>query len=293
MRSCFNLALILSCLLFATPGFSDGSLQYVGSYTWKSDLKDFGGFSGLEVTDDGQSFIAISDGGLISTGSFMRDEGQIKGVEQITLTRLRDDDGSSLDKFEFDSEGLALRENGRLYISFEGVHRVWTFSSPTSEGAWLPRHPDFKKMQNNSSLEALAIGPDNALYTMPERSGKAERPFPIYRYRNGAWSQPFSIQRHPDFLPVGADFGPDGRFYLLERHFTGLFGFMTRIRSFRVLNDRFDDEQILLTTAIGAHDNLEGISLWQDDTGATRITLISDDNYRFLQKTEFVEYRLN
>ena len=267
-------------------------LEFINSFPWTEDAADFGGFSGLELADNGMDFVAISDGGIIATGRLERVGGKISDVTNFDINVLKDDDGSTLDRYEFDSEGIALRPDGRIYISFEAVHRVWTYSSPTSEGAWLHRHPDFKSFQNNSGLEALAIGPDNALYTLPERSGRLTRPFPVYRYKNGAWSKPFKIPRRGEFLPVGADFGPDGRFYLLERHFAGLFGFSTRIRSFRLDRDGFSDDIELLKTRGGRHDNLEGIAVWQDEQGDIRVTLISDDNYRFLQRTEFVEYRL-
>lgn len=293
MRCRSYVALALG-LLVALPAYTGEALDYLGSHTWRSGQDGFGGFSGLELGDDGSSFIAVSDRGFIVQGQLTRDQtGAVNRVAAATIRPLKDDDGTRLDRFEVDAEGLALREDGRLYVSFEGVHRVWTYSSPASEGAWLPRAPAFKRLQNNSSLEALAIGPDGALYTLPERSGAWERPFPVFRYKRGAWTVPFTIPRRDKFLPVGADFGPDGRLYLLERHFTGLPGFRTRVRSFALGRAGVEDEQELLTTQAGRHDNLEGISVWEDANGAIRLTMISDDNYRFLQRTEFVDYRLN
>ena len=271
---------------------SPDQADYLGSYRWAYNSKDFGGFSGLEVSQNGQSFTAISDSGSIATGHFQRKAGLIDAVQTEYFGRLNGANGAALAEFEFDAEGLALRDNGRIYISFEAIHRVWTYSDPTSEGAWLPRHPDFKNMQNNSSLEALAIGPDNALYTIPERSGRMTRPFPVYRYRNGEWSQPFSIPRRGEFLVVGADIGPDGRFYLLERHLNGIFGFLSRVRSFAMSGNGLSDERTLLESSTGEHDNLEGIAVWRDEAGDIRLTMISDDNFRVLQTTEFVEYRL-
>ena len=269
---------------------SDG--DYLGSFTWSERDAAFGGFSGLEISDDGDSFTAITDKGSIVEGRLIREDGVIAGVAAGQLTELRDTDGSELDRYEGDSEGLAIRDDGRIYISFEAIHRVWTYRDTKSEGAWLPRHADFEGLQNNSSLEALAIAPDGTLYAVPERSGKISRPFAVYRYRNGSWSVPFSLPRRGEFLPVGADFGPDGRFYLLERHLNGIFGFLTRVRSFSLTRTAATDEVIHLETATGRHDNLEGISVWQDDEDAIRITMISDDNFRSFQKTEFVEYRL-
>ena len=91
---------------------------------------------------------------------------------------------------------------------------------------------------------------------------------------------------------AGADTGPDGRLYVLEREFAKWRGFATRVRSFAYGADGLTDEQLVLQTPIGQHDNLEGLAVWQDDTGAIRLTMVSDDNFFVFQRTEFVEYRL-
>ena len=133
---------------------------------------------------------------------------------------------------------------------------------------------------------------DGVLYTLPERSGDLARPFPVFRYKNDKWDNELSIPRRDRFLPVGADFGPEGYFYLLERDFVWYSGFASRIRRFHLTESGFADEQILLTTSYGVHDNLEGLSVWQDDEQVVHLTLVSDNNFNFLQTTEFVEYSL-
>lgn len=260
------------------------------SVTWRNDDARFGGFSGLHVFDGGERFLSISDRGAIVEGQLIRNNGRLKSITLSSIRPLKNTDGVPLRGYLTDAEGLAVRKDGRLYISFEGAHRVWTYLDPASEGAWLPRHPDFKSLQNNSALEALAIGPDNALYTIPERSGRLKRPFPVYRYKDGAWDQPFSIPRHGPYLVVGADIGPDGRFYLLERHLGSIFGFETRVRRFDMTAAGLQNEVTLIQTSAGEHDNLEGISVWRRPSGNLRLTMISDDNFRGLQKTEIVEY---
>ena len=299
MRPRSFLALILASTVALAPLLAAGGrsqptprAHLIGSYTWRLPQRIFGGFSGLEVSADGSAFTTISDHGAIATGRFARSQGRITGVSNPRLYPLKAPNGGNLNFLEQDAEGLAIRPDGRLFVSFERIHRVWSYRTPDGNASWLPRHPDFKRMQVNSSLEALAIGPGGALYTMPERSGALDRPFPVYRYRNGKWSQPFSIPRRGEFLAVGADFGPDGKFYLLERRFAGLFGFASRVRRFDISGDRISGEQTLLQTRLGAHDNLEGLAVWRDKTGATRLTMISDDNFRPYQRTELVEYRI-
>lgn len=259
----------------------------VGQYHWRADDPAFGGFSAIEVSDDGREFIAISDRGRFTTGRLIRENGVITAVEAAPVRPLRGADGAPIPAGQNDSEALAIGANGQIFVSFEGVHQVRVFDPSWSMSTALPSPREFANMQANASLEALAIGTDGALYTLPERSGRADLPFPVYRFKDGRWDQPFSIPRRGVFLMVGADIGPDGRLYLLERDFVGV-GFRTRVRRFDLTGGA---EETLLQTGVGVHDNLEGISVWQDDAGL-RLTLISDDNFRFFQRTEIVEYRL-
>jgi hypothetical protein len=131
---------------------------------------------------------------------------------------------------------------------------------------------------------------DGALYATPERSGRLDRPFPVYRYSDGRWQAGLSLRRDGEFLVSDATFGPDGRFYLLERDFEWLGGFRTRVRRFSLGPDGFGDEETLLETRFGELDNMEAIAVWEDPQGRTRVLLLSDDNFFPLQRTMFAEY---
>lgn len=295
MRLCSVLGLALFSLALAFAGEAQPRIEaeYVGSFTWsQSGRNGFGGWSGLELSSDGTGFVAISDRGKIVQGSLQRARGAITGVLPVKMATILTPSADPVQRYEVDAEGLAMRPDGALFISFEAEHRIWTYRTPWSAGAWIPQHPDFKRLQNNSALEALAIDSNGALYTLPERSGDVNRPFPVYRFSGNRWDTPFSIPRRNDFLPVGMDFGPDGRLYLLERHHTGIFGFRTRVRSFELARGGLRDERVVIETRTGTHDNLEGIAVWQDRAGSIRITMISDNNFQLFQITEFVEYRL-
>lgn len=267
-------------------------LELLGKYRWRNDVDKFGGFSGLEISGDGTQFWAISDGGLAASGKFVRANHVISHVVAEHFFELKSPAGKVLEGVWNDAEGLAIDADNRAYISFEGEHRVWRYDQFGSDAIAVASHADFAEMQNNSSLEVLAIDAQGRLLTLPERSGVLTRPFPVYRLGNEGWSQPFGIPRQSPFLPVGGDFGPDGKFYLLERHFSGVFGFQTRIRRFDITETEVKNQETLLVTGSGLHDNLEGIGVWRDGDGFIRITMVSDDNYRAFQRTEFVEYRL-
>lgn len=253
----------------------------------------FGGLSAIELSEDGQSFLALSDRGYWTRGIITRDgQGRITAVDAAPMTALRGKGDAPLAARRNDSEGLAVAPDGTVFISFENVARVLRYDRIDGPATNLPTPQDFSAMQTNSALEALAIAPDGTLYTLPERSGELDRPFPVYRFRNGRWDQPFGLRRDGGFLAVGADIGPDGRFYLLEREFHGLSGFASRVRSFAMSGKGLTDERTELQTPAGQHDNLEGLSVWRDAQGAIRLTMISDDNFYFFLGTDLVEYRV-
>ncbi|KEO54430.1 esterase-like activity of phytase family protein [Thioclava pacifica] len=285
----------LALLAGLAPAGPHPRAQFLQSYHWTMPgVSVFGGFSGLELGPDGRDFVTQSDRTTIWRGQLDRDASE--RITGVTITEgpnwLHSSKGKVLTRHLGDSEGLALAPDGSVYISFEGLARVSHFPTDGGPAELLPRPKAFAKMKGNSSLEALAIDDLGTLYTMPEDSGSTRKPFPVWRYRNGEWDQPFAIPRDGNWLPAGADFGPDGRLYVLERDFWGLLGFLTRVQVFDVQDDSLSGGDVLLQTGAGRHDNLEGISVWRDASGAIRLTMISDDNFFPFQRTEIVEYRL-
>ncbi|MFD1343509.1 esterase-like activity of phytase family protein [Litorisediminicola beolgyonensis] len=281
-------AALLLGLAACIAGPTQGPAVFLSAVTLETDDTRVGGLSGLVLSPDGTGFTALSDRGLLVRGTLERRRGRLTGVsltEVAPLALTRRDRPIK----QPDAEGLAAAPDGTLYLTLEGaVPMLWVLPP---DG---PPHPErlfegARALQTNSGLEALARGPDGALYTLPERSGELTRPFPVWRLTPGRWEQVFEIPRSEGFLPVGADIGPDGRFYLLERAFDGI-GFRSRVRRFATDGS---GEETLLTTRLRRHDNLEGIAVWRDADGAMRLTMVSDDNFKAFQRTEFVEYRLD
>lgn len=94
--------------------------------------------------------------------------------------------------------------------------------------------------------------------------------------------------RDPPFLPTGADIAHDGMLYVLERDFSWLGGFSTRLRR-AALSDWPTLRPETLFTQIGGLDNMEGLASWRDSDGAVRLLMIADDNFSPLQRTLLVE----
>ena len=266
MRWRFSCALILA----ASAACAD-PLTFVRATTLAADVRDFGGLSAIEM-EGPDSAIVLSDRGQAFSLAFDRTTGAIAVARMVQPRPDRD------------SEGLAFAA-GRLYFSYEGPAEIFTQS-----GQAIDPHPDFATLPSNRSLEALAGDADGTLYALPERALGKDVTFPIYRYRDGAWDVAGHLPKVGLFLPTGADIGPDGMLYILERALSP-FGFRTQIR--RVDPNAPEREaEILLNTYPGQHDNLEGLAIWQSDSGATCLSMVSDDNFRAIQRSELVEYAL-
>ncbi len=273
----------------AGPLAPAGFLQDI-DFIGKSAL--FGGFSALQITPDGLSFTAQSDHGAYVSGQFTRDDaGHVTAIQTGTMNLLLGHDGRPLRPGMTDSEGLAIAKDGTAFVAFEGPARIWRYTKLGSAAEILPSHPAFARMLHNTALESIALAPDGALYTVPELPAAPGLPFPVFRYRHGTWDQPFSFPAIGGFMVSDATFGPDGRFYVLEREFHGLGGFATRIRRFDLTETGLLHEKTVLQTDPGTHDNLEGLAIWRDAKGL-RATMVSDNNFLPLFRSEIVEYRL-
>ncbi|MFO1142046.1 MAG: esterase-like activity of phytase family protein [Amaricoccus sp.] len=287
-------ALLVIVFLLAAAARADGPRLVLDStYTWREPWKGFGGFSGLVVEDGGTDFLTISDRGNWARGSMDRTvDGQLTAVHLTDHGPILDQRGRTLRGQSFDAEGLARDANGRIYISFEGQDRIRRYADLRRAAGPVPSHPDFRFLPVNLGLESLAVAADGTLYAIPESTPAPEDPFPVYRFRDGAWDKSFRIPHRGDFNISDAAVGPDGKLYVLEREFSWL-GFRSRVRRFDVGPDGLDNETTLLASRLNQLDNMEGISVWTDPQGRIRVTLISDDNFFALQRTMFADYILD
>ena len=286
-------ASLVALILAATPVASEPVLEHLSVYVWERPERYFGGWSAIEVAKGGMTFTAIGDNAQSYYGTFQRDGDRITGVSRGPVGALTDIDGVAFFRKGTeelnDSEGLAVFPDGRFAVSFERTSRIIVYD----DGALpvrieLPR--EVNGLAENGGVEALAVDGEGRLIAIPETVPKDAPGFPVWRQDGNGWETVGHLKRTQGFRPVGADVGPDGRLYVLERAFR-LIGFQSRIRAFDL--DAFAPEGALLWVAsMLAFDNLEGLSVWEDAGGALRFTMISDDNYLSVQRTEIVEFRL-
>jgi hypothetical protein len=281
-----SIATALACASFAQ---AEG-LRLTSNVLWSLPDPWFGGFSGMEIGADGNTAYLVTDRSSLVRVRLIRRAGQITAIQTLSRKPLAYLSGKPLRNNAADSEGLAISADGAAYVSFEHDHRVGRVNLQTGAAGRLPDHPDFAGFPRNNGLEALAVHPDGSLFAIPENRGPEREGFPFYRFDGKRWRVTGHIPRRGPFLPVGADFDADGLLYLAERTVTPL-GFRTRIRRFNLAAPGLG-ETTLLTTLPGRFDNLESLSLWRDPAGNTRITMISDDNFLRIQRTQIVEFVL-
>ena len=294
MPRCSRIGLIAAAVMMLAGAAADTPrADLVGRYVWKGSEPEFGGFSAIDLREDGLSFVTVSDSANIFWGRLQRNAaGAVTGVRSDPPIRPLSHHGTPVNEPMDDAEGVAIGPGERLYISYETFDRIVIYDG--GGRIWVNEiWPDpFRGFIVNGGTEALAIDTQGALYAMPERSVHHDDQIPVYRLRAQAWDIPFTLRRDGDWAPVGADFGPDGRLYILERDYWGLIGFMSRVRRITIDGDRVVADEVLLETKAGQHDNLEGIAVWRDEDGDIRLTMISDDNFLPTQRTEIVDYRV-
>jgi hypothetical protein len=265
------------------------TMEHIGTFDWPSS--SIVGLSGLEVSDDGQSFYAVSDQGWFLSGTLQRDPEVITGVDLLSYLPILDGDGLPVAARRSgdlsDAEGLAVAADGSYWISFERWARVARYQSPTSKAEWIEDHPSFFDYADNRQLEALALAPDGHLYTFPEKP--LSEGFPIYKLTDAKWDIVGHIPDKNGFSVVGADFAANGDMYLLERKLVLGLWWQSRVRRLNVEDP--DGAEVLWTSARGQFDNVEGIAVWEDAIGL-RFTMISDDNSDPDEPTQIIEFRL-
>ena len=302
------------------PGFSVseptkvrfGRLDYIGGFEIRADRREVGGLSGLVISDAGRGFLSLSDTGFMVRATIDRDaRGRPAGLSSASIRRLQTQKGVlSLNKSLSDTESFDIYagDGGRPFgvVSFEQRPTV-SIGPMTADGFIGPLTPidlpkEVSRLQVNRGLESVAalpagsgLGGRSVILAEEAERGAATSNQPGWVI-GGKAPFAFRVHRLGDYDLTDAKVGPDGRLYVLERSFSFLTGVRCRIRSFRLADIRpgavLDGDTLLEATMSEEIDNMEGLSVWKTSGGETRISLISDDNHAFIQRTLYLEFRL-
>lgn len=281
-----------------------GALEFLGGLQVVSPNADFGSLSGIDFMPDG-TLVAVADTGFWFTARLIEDNGRPTGLTNATLTPMRGLDGKPpARKIDADAEGLRLvTSDGKTnaLVSFEQTSSVRNFAGPDFAAAkpTRVRLPKFVSgLRRNQGLEAIAVAPAESplagsTVVIAERSLDERgnhRGFVLSGPKAGA----FTIRNKDEFDVSDAAFLPNGDLLVLERRFSFSGGFAARIR--RLAGDAIrpgalvDGTDVLLADGGYQIDNLEGLAVRVMPDGRTLLTLVSDDNGTFLQRTLILQF---
>ena len=269
------------------------TIEQVGFLNIDRNEKDYGGFSGLIIKNEGTEALVVTDKSFFFVLELRRDDNDfLNGYSVIKKGRILSSKGEHLNGRNTDSESIAMDANNNYYISFESNHRIMMHAEVGGKGSFVPKHPLFRKLQVNKGIETLAIDNDNRLIAIPEKPPSGISNIPIFRLQNNKWEIIKYIKIKDSFLVTDAVVLPQGLLLILERKFSWTQGFKTRFRLISL--DKFDNTEpiTVFTSTANQFDNLEGMALWKDKKGAVRILTVSDDNFHPLQQSELREFFL-
>ena len=284
-----------------------GELEFRSGVVLSSEYDGFGGWSGLWRSDDGARLVSVSDNAQWLTGNPTYDgEGRLSGLADAVQAPLLDEDGRPLRHTPaFDTESLAIAD-GVAYVGIERVHEVrrfgWASSGVRARGVPVPVPPEMKQLPYNESLEAVGVpGTGHPLagcvIAIAERARYGDEAPTRGWVLTGATPFTFDVARSKGFDITDIAFLPSGDALLLERRFRIVTGVACRIRRLGVAaftaGALVDGPVLFEADRSYEIDNMEGIATHRDPrTGDTVVTLISDDNFSFLQRTVLLEFVL-
>ncbi|MBI1386808.1 MAG: hypothetical protein GC150_18045 [Rhizobiales bacterium] len=286
-----------------------GRLTFLGGLSMTSPSNYFGGFSGLEVSPDGSRLVVVSDAGFWLSAKLERQGEAPTGLTDVRVGPLRAKDGRKLAGVrEVDAEGVTLvsgtLERGEVLVSFERLHRVARFS--IDNGAIDGRAtylalPDYvKRFHANRGIETIAHFRSGRLAgrTIIFAEGRKDGRGHLRGWILGPKGAPEEIflTEIDGYDVTDAATTPDGDLIVLERRFSWSDGIRMRLRLIPAQSIRANAVLVgeTLFDADGGYqiDNMEGVAAHRNAAGETIVTVVSDDNFRFLQRNLLLVFRL-
>lgn len=285
----------------SVPDNRFGPLTYLGGLALNSPHRNFEALSGLTII--GNQMIIVTDEGHWVSAELESDEaGRPTGLSNARLGALLNTDGSPmLTKRLADSEAVALVD-GELWVTSERNQpiRAYTFEDGRPTGpARLPFGSEAPLSGNrNQGLEAMVhvtTGPlaGETLIFLEEPHRRASNPTAMRLLPDGS-RRTFAIRRQDDFAVTGAAVLPEGDVLLVERRFSWNDGIFMRLRHLPasdIASGAVEGRIILEADGGTLIDNMEGIAI-SDHASGPIITLISDDNGNFFQRTLLLRFQI-
>jgi hypothetical protein len=274
-----------------------GKLEFIGGVVFSSSTKNFGGISGLHILPDGQNFIAHSDRGNWFRGRFTFDGDRVTGIQNAQMTPMRGPRSRLSASKWFDTESLA-HDGDTLYVGIERVNQILRYDRFGAAGIPLAVPTEINDLPFNQGLEALAFVPrgmpnGGSLIAISERGIEVDGNTKGFILSGGKWSK-FSVKHIGLFEVSDAAVSPTGHLIILERYFRFLSGVHLRIRAIPLSEIRpgaVIDGKILLEADNSFEiDNMEALAITKNASGQIVLTLMSDNNFSYFQRTILLRF---
>jgi hypothetical protein len=282
-----------------------GSLAYRSGLVLTSPYRGFGGLSGIRLDAKGEHFIAISDHGAWFTGRIRYDGRNMVGLDNVEAAPMLNAEGRPITEKRnwYDSESIAL-DGSFVYVGLERVNQLMRFDFSKgftrARGEVLPLPAAARKLPYNKGLEALVFVPKGqplagTLLAFSERGLDRDGNLIAFLI-GGPTPGQFSVRRTDNFDISDAVLLASGELLILERKFSWFTGVNIRIRAIplkSIAPNALVDGPALFAADLGHEiDNMEGIDAHVTADGETVLTLVSDDNFSFLQRTLLLQFTL-
>nr|WP_255720383.1 esterase-like activity of phytase family protein [Acuticoccus kalidii] len=256
--------------------------------------RKFGGFSGLLV--DGDRMLAVSDTGMWLSARLILDGERLTGIEDAALWPRLDLLGRDIrTKATGDAEDLA-RVDGGILVVIEQARELWRYPADgltidrTARPERLGRPEQFTRLAKRHGVESLTELPTGERLIVMEGEG-TRGAIPALRDETS-----FAIARSDKWAITGADVLPGGDVLLIERYYGGGIDVRMRVRRLgrdAILgagpDDVIDGPVLIEADFSDEIDNMEAIAAEVRD-GRIILTLMSDDNMSFLQRTLLLRF---
>ena len=300
--------------------FTINRLKWQGGLVLTSRNADFGGFSGLRLSEGGSSVTMISDRARwLKAGLLYEENGAIAGLEKAAIATMMRYNGEELTGTAGDAEGLELIGGGKAVVSFERYHRVDRYRTDEA-GRYvfdqrLLHNRLVKGLAGNSSLEAVLLLKDSRMLTLAEGSVAASdladdeaglfqgdaRPGWISAASNwetgGDDWQPLAYETAPGFSVTDLAQDPEsGAVFVLERAFSRAKGVRARVTRIDLADIKpgtlLKGEELAQLNMVQGIDNMEGLDLRRLPDGRLMLYMISDDNFNVAQRTVLLSWEV-
>ena len=301
-------AIPISTFMGAGIGQRVQGVVWRGGMEMQSQADTFGGLSGLGFTGPDNRLVIASDRGNFISARLLYDEAMRPvGLIGVTIEPIQNSKGTELPRaYTRDAEALSVivrdGQPSAIRVGFENLTRVADFTLVDGKPSGAAREvniPDWlSDTRTNETLEAVCIAPAAspiAGSTLLLTEGVIDDDGQHSAYLLGQNDKgPLSYISGDGTNPTDCAFLPNGDLLVLERG-VALFAFkmrLVRVAAADVKAGAHMNGELLLETSGADIDNMEAVAVHAAPDGATRITILSDNNFNDWERNLLLEFSL-